>query len=104
MFSFSSFPPEVVKDEPPEQWDEDETQDAEEKEKLRIKDKDLEFLFQEVVRDSSLDDYLKKDLQNKKSDPRYKDMLVSIMNPVTFDVQLPPKWIELIPKVFVVQD
>uniref|UniRef100_A0A4W6C2F7 ATP-dependent DNA/RNA helicase DHX36 n=1 Tax=Lates calcarifer TaxID=8187 RepID=A0A4W6C2F7_LATCA len=47
----------------------------EEKEKLRRKDKDLEFLFQEVVRDNSLDDYLKRDLQNKKSDPKYKEML-----------------------------
>uniref|UniRef100_A0A4W6C2E5 ATP-dependent DNA/RNA helicase DHX36 n=1 Tax=Lates calcarifer TaxID=8187 RepID=A0A4W6C2E5_LATCA len=64
-------------------WDEEEQQQPqlqqEEKEKLRRKDKDLEFLFQEVVRDNSLDDYLKRDLQNKKSDPKYKEMLVSII-------------------------
>uniref|UniRef100_A0A669DU25 RNA helicase n=1 Tax=Oreochromis niloticus TaxID=8128 RepID=A0A669DU25_ORENI len=41
-----------------------------------IKDKDLEFLHQEVVRDRSLDDYLKRDLQSKKSDAKYKEMLV----------------------------
>uniref|UniRef100_A0A4W6C503 ATP-dependent DNA/RNA helicase DHX36 n=1 Tax=Lates calcarifer TaxID=8187 RepID=A0A4W6C503_LATCA len=69
----------VAKDEPPDNWDEEEQQQPqlqqEEKEKLRRKDKDLEFLFQEVVRDNSLDDYLKRDLQNKKSDPKYKEML-----------------------------
>ncbi|XP_044057746.1 ATP-dependent DNA/RNA helicase DHX36 [Siniperca chuatsi] len=66
--------PAVAKDEPPDKWDEEE-QPEEEKEKLRRKDKDLEFLFQEVVRDSSLDDCLKRDLQSKKSDPKYKEML-----------------------------
>lgn len=44
---------------------------------MRRKDKDLEFLFQEVLRNSALDDRLKSDLQAKKSDPKYKEMLVS---------------------------
>uniref|UniRef100_A0A8C9ZQG9 ATP-dependent DNA/RNA helicase DHX36 n=1 Tax=Sander lucioperca TaxID=283035 RepID=A0A8C9ZQG9_SANLU len=69
----------VVKDEPPEAWDEEEQQqeeeEEEEKEKLRREDKDLEFLFQEVARNSSLDDSLKRDLQSKESDPKYKEML-----------------------------
>ncbi|XP_042336939.1 ATP-dependent DNA/RNA helicase DHX36-like, partial [Plectropomus leopardus] len=65
----------VVKDEPPDAWDDEEEQEKEEKEKLRRNDKDLEFLFQEVVRDSSLDDRLKRDLQSKKSDPKYNEML-----------------------------
>ncbi|XP_023258211.1 ATP-dependent RNA helicase DHX36-like, partial [Seriola lalandi dorsalis] len=64
----------VAKDEPPDTWEEEEPQE-EEKEKFRRKDRDLEFLFQEVVRDSSLDDYLKRDLQSKQSDPKYKEML-----------------------------
>uniref|UniRef100_A0A8C4E6C3 RNA helicase n=1 Tax=Dicentrarchus labrax TaxID=13489 RepID=A0A8C4E6C3_DICLA len=64
----------IAKDEPPDTWDEEEQQ-VEEKEKPRWKDKDVEFLFQEVVRDSSLDDRLKRDLQSKKSDPKYKEML-----------------------------
>lgn len=77
---FSYFSPAVAKDEPPDKWDEEEQQEEEvKKEKLRRKDKDLEFLFQEVVRDSSLDDCLKRDLQSKKSDPKYKEMLVNIM-------------------------
>lgn len=75
---FSYFSPAVAKDEPPDTWDEEEQQE-EGKEKLRKTDKDLEFLFQEVVRDSSLDDSLKRDLRSKKSDPKYKEMLVSIM-------------------------
>ncbi|XP_074498368.1 ATP-dependent DNA/RNA helicase DHX36 [Sebastes fasciatus] len=73
----------VVKDETPDAWDEDEQQqqqqdeeeEKEEKEKLRRKDKDLEYLYQEVVRDESLDDRLKRDLQSKKSDYKYKEML-----------------------------
>lgn len=72
-----------VKDEPPDNWDEEEQDDEEEeedKDKLRRKDKDLEFLFQEVTRDNSLDDRLKRDLQNKKLDPMYKEMLVSMIN------------------------
>lgn len=60
----------AVKDEPPDKWDEEE-----EVAKPVIKDKDLEFLHQEVVRDRSLDDYLKRDLQSKKSDAKYKEML-----------------------------
>lgn len=66
----------VVKDEPPDAWDEDEPQE-DEKEKLRRNDKDLDFLFQEVVRDNSLDDYLNRDLQSKQSNPKYTEMLVS---------------------------
>ncbi|XP_041797362.1 ATP-dependent DNA/RNA helicase DHX36 [Chelmon rostratus] len=64
----------AVKDEPPDTWDEEEQQ-QEEKEKVRWRDKDLDFLFHEVVRDSSLDDRLKRDLQSKKLDPKYKEML-----------------------------
>ena len=85
MFLFSYFST-AVKDEPPDNWDEDEQQQQQvedeeevEKEKLRKNDKDLEFLFHEVVRDTSLDDRLKRDLQSKQSDPKYKEMLVSIM-------------------------
>ena len=86
-------------DEPPDTWDEDEQQEEEEEEKEekmekmekmekeemetkethREKDKDLEFLLQEVSRDSSLDDRLKRDLQNKQSDSKYREMLVSVM-------------------------
>uniref|UniRef100_A0A8C2WL75 RNA helicase n=1 Tax=Cyclopterus lumpus TaxID=8103 RepID=A0A8C2WL75_CYCLU len=52
-----------------------------EKETLRMKDKDLEFLIQEIARDSSLDDRLKRDLQSKKSDPKYKENeLVELIN------------------------
>ncbi|KAM7399204.1 hypothetical protein PAMP_018490 [Pampus punctatissimus] len=67
----------VAKNETPDTWDEEEQEEEEEKEKLKLRteDKDLEFLFQEVVRDSSLDDYLIRDLQSKKSDPKYKEML-----------------------------
>ncbi|XP_047449479.1 ATP-dependent DNA/RNA helicase DHX36 [Mugil cephalus] len=64
----------AVEDEPPDTWDE-EDQEVEEKEKPMHKDKDLEFLVQEVVRDRSLDDYLKTNLQGKKSDLKYKEML-----------------------------
>lgn len=48
-----------------------------------MKDKDLEFLFQEVVQDRSLDERLKRDLQSKKMDLKYKDMLVSVLFSVT---------------------
>ncbi|XP_054474283.1 ATP-dependent DNA/RNA helicase DHX36 isoform X2 [Anoplopoma fimbria] len=67
----------AVKDEPPETWDDDEEeqQEKEEKATLRKKDKDLEFLIHEVAKDSLLDDRLKRDLQSKKSDPKYKEML-----------------------------
>ncbi len=83
MFLFSYFSAAVAKDEPPDQWDEEE-EEEEEKETLRMKDKDLEFLFQDVVRDNSLDQRLKTDLQSKKSDPKYKEMLVSIVIRVVF--------------------
>ncbi|XP_026171488.1 ATP-dependent DNA/RNA helicase DHX36 [Mastacembelus armatus] len=66
--------PAVAKDEPPDKWDEDEQQ-QDEKEKLMRVHEDLEFLFHEVVRDVSLDSYLKRDLQSKKSDPKYGEML-----------------------------
>uniref|UniRef100_A0AAX7U5T9 RNA helicase n=1 Tax=Astatotilapia calliptera TaxID=8154 RepID=A0AAX7U5T9_ASTCA len=68
----------AVKDEPPDQWDEEDQE--EEAAKPVIKDKDLEFLHQEVVRDRSLDDYLKRDLQSKKSDGKYKEMLVRVFS------------------------
>lgn len=72
-----------TKDEPPDNWDEDAKED--EKEKLKTNDKDLEFLFQEAVRDSSLDECLKRDLQSKKSDQKYQEMLVSITINVSCD-------------------
>ncbi len=87
MFWFSYFSPAVAKDEPPDTWDDEEQEKEEEKEKLRGKDKDLEFLFQEVLRDSSLDDYLKRDLQSKKSDPKYKEMLVNILISIKLCIQ-----------------
>ncbi|CAK6963498.1 ATP-dependent DNA/RNA helicase DHX36 [Scomber scombrus] len=68
----------AVKDETPDRWDEEEQQQEEkeeEEEKPRTKDKDLEFLFQEVGRDSSVDDSLKRGLQRMKSDPKYQEML-----------------------------
>lgn len=76
---FRCFSTKNVKDEPPDTWDEEEQlpEGHEDKEILRRKDKDLEFLFQEVRRNTSLDDRLKRDLQEKKSDPKYKEMLVS---------------------------
>ncbi|KAM4566225.1 ATP-dependent DNA/RNA helicase DHX36 [Odontesthes bonariensis] len=64
----------AVKDEPPENWD-DGDQDGNDEAKPMRKDKDLDFLFQEVVRDRSLDDYLRRDLQSKKSDRKYEEML-----------------------------
>ncbi|XP_040032823.2 ATP-dependent DNA/RNA helicase DHX36 [Gasterosteus aculeatus] len=69
------FPRAAVKDEAPDAWDEEEPQEKEEKEMLRRKDKDLDFLFQEVARDNSLDERLERDLQSKKSDTKYKEML-----------------------------
>lgn len=71
-----------VKDEPPDNWDEEEQrqhqqEEEESKGKERRIDRDLEFLIHEVVRDNSLDERLKNDLQNKKSDPKYREMLVS---------------------------
>ncbi|KAG7470975.1 hypothetical protein MATL_G00119570 [Megalops atlanticus] len=43
--------------------------------KERVKDKDLEYLSQEVVRESSLDQELKRDLLQKRDDPKYLEML-----------------------------
>lgn len=69
-----------VKDEPPDSWDEgvqlQEESERDDKEKVRVRDRDLEFLYQDLVRDSSLDEWLKKDLQTKKSDRKYQEMLV----------------------------
>ena len=73
---FSGLSTARVKDETPDNWDED--QEEEEQKKMIIKDKDLEFLFQDVVRDGSLDDYLKRDLQSKQTDYKYKEMLVGV--------------------------
>lgn len=78
IISGSHFSRGVAKEEPPDNWDEDEQQEKEEKEKLRRTDKDLEFLLQQISRDTSLDDFLKSDLQSKKSDSKYKEMLVGI--------------------------
>lgn len=79
---FRCFPTKNVKDEPPDTWDEEEPlpeghEEREDKEIQIKKDKDLDFLFQDVRRNGSLDDRLKRDLQEKKSDPKYKEMLVS---------------------------
>ncbi|XP_061575477.1 ATP-dependent DNA/RNA helicase DHX36 [Cololabis saira] len=63
----------AVKDEPPDSWDEG--QEQEDQKQMLSEDKDLEFLFQDVVRDGSQDDCLKRDLLNKKSDTKYKEML-----------------------------
>lgn len=83
---FSGFSTATVKDEPPDSWDAD--QEEEEQKKTIIKDKDLEFLFQDVVRDRSQDDYLKRDLQSKKSDPKYIEMLVRVfVINMKFDIQ-----------------
>lgn len=82
MYLFSYCSEANAKDDPPDTWDDEEQQPEEEKEdkeKLRRKDKDVEFLFQEVVRDSSMDDQLKRDLQSKQSNQKYKEMLVSIV-------------------------
>ncbi|XP_072248425.1 ATP-dependent DNA/RNA helicase DHX36 [Leuresthes tenuis] len=64
----------AVKDEPPDSWDDGDQEGNDEAKPMR-KDKDLDFLFQEVVRDRSLDDYLRRDLQSKKSDRKYEEML-----------------------------
>uniref|UniRef100_A0A6Q2Y5L2 RNA helicase n=1 Tax=Esox lucius TaxID=8010 RepID=A0A6Q2Y5L2_ESOLU len=42
------------------------------------KDKDLEYLFQEVVRENALDQQLKRDLERKRADSKYLEMLVRI--------------------------
>lgn len=41
-----------------------------------IMDRDLEYLFQDIVRKPALDQELKKDLQRKRAEPKYLDMLV----------------------------
>lgn len=74
---FSELSTAADKDEPPDSWDADDQEEVE-KEKPISKDKDLEFLLQEVVRDASLDDTLKRDLQHKKTDLRYNEMLVRL--------------------------
>ncbi|KAJ0022011.1 hypothetical protein NQD34_009501 [Periophthalmus magnuspinnatus] len=61
-----------VKDEPPDVWDEEEAQKTDTE---RWADKEAEFLLQEIAKDSSLDIFLKQDLQTKRSDPKYKEML-----------------------------
>uniref|UniRef100_A0A6Q2YUD7 ATP-dependent DNA/RNA helicase DHX36 n=1 Tax=Esox lucius TaxID=8010 RepID=A0A6Q2YUD7_ESOLU len=43
------------------------------------KDKDLEYLFQEVVRENALDQQLKRDLERKRADSKYLEMLVRIV-------------------------
>ncbi|XP_028276111.1 ATP-dependent DNA/RNA helicase DHX36 [Parambassis ranga] len=63
----------AVKDEAPDRWDDEEEQGEEKK--PMMKDKDLEFLLQETVQDRSLDEHLKRDLQSKKMDLKYKEML-----------------------------
>ncbi|XP_058490743.1 ATP-dependent DNA/RNA helicase DHX36 [Solea solea] len=66
----------VDKDGPPDRWDEDDHQEEkEDRRTLRSKDKDVEFLFQEVVRDTSLDNDLMRDFMSKRSDPKYREML-----------------------------
>lgn len=64
-----------IKDEPPDTWDEEEQQEETKVETLRWADKDAEFLLQDIVKDSSLDTFLKQDLQIKRSDQKYKEML-----------------------------
>lgn len=75
---FSGVSKAAVKEEPPENWDEEDQDEEKKEEKLLRKDKDLEFLFQEVVSDSSMDENLKRDLHSKESDFKYKEMLVSV--------------------------
>ena len=85
MFLFSHFNRSVVKDAPPDKWDEEEQQE-ELKEKPRSNDRDLEYLIQKLVKDSSLDEFLIRDLQSKKLDPKYKEMLVSIIISIRFNI------------------
>ncbi|XP_051934615.1 ATP-dependent DNA/RNA helicase DHX36 [Hippocampus zosterae] len=91
----------VVKDEIPDTWDDDDDDDADDdindhrddddddgdveqqqqQQQMkggedREKDKDLEFLLQKIARDVSLDESLKRDLQSKKTHPKYKEMLM----------------------------
>lgn len=41
-----------------------------------VMDKDLEYLFQDIIRKPTLDQELKKDLQRKRAESKYLDMLV----------------------------
>lgn len=75
---FSGVSKAAVKDEPPDNWDEEDQGEEKKEEKPLRKDKDLEFLFQEVVRDSSMDEDLKRNLHSKEFDPKYKEMLVRV--------------------------
>ncbi|XP_061072656.1 ATP-dependent DNA/RNA helicase DHX36 isoform X3 [Conger conger] len=43
--------------------------------KEAVKDKDLEYLFQDILRESSLDQELKRDLLKKRDNPKYTEML-----------------------------
>ncbi|CAN9511472.1 unnamed protein product [Ophioblennius macclurei] len=61
-----------IEDEPPDQWDEEEEVQEKEKPQPERMDRDVEFLFHKIVRDKSLDDYLKVDLQNRNKN---NDML-----------------------------
>lgn len=63
------------KDEPPDTWDEEEPHKEKKVETLEWADRDAEFLLQEIGKDSSLDSLLKQDLQTKRSDQKYKEML-----------------------------
>lgn len=63
------------KDEPPDTWDEEEPHKDKKVETLEWADRDAEFLLQEIVKDSSLDNLLKQDLQTKRSDQKYREML-----------------------------
>lgn len=77
---FSDLSKAAVKDEPPDNWDEDDQDEEKKEEKPLRNDKDLEFLFQEVVRESSMDEFLKRDLHSKESESKYKEMLVSVFD------------------------
>lgn len=44
-------------------------------EKGRVNDRDLEYLFQDLVRDTALDQQLQRDLERKRAEPKYLDML-----------------------------
>ncbi|KAK7905216.1 hypothetical protein WMY93_017823 [Mugilogobius chulae] len=61
-----------AKDDPPDAWDEEKPQKTETE---RWADKEAEFLLQEIAKNSSLDNFLKQDLQTKRSDPKYREML-----------------------------
>lgn len=70
-------------DEPPDSWDDEvqlpEESESDDIEEERLRDRDMEFLFQDVIRDRSLDESLKQDLQNKKCDAKYNEMLVRMI-------------------------